>query len=98
MTVSGDDAPLAVNPLGLDVAVNEVIGAPLLDPAVKDTVAAPLLKAREVPTSTAVTAVGALGFPAPAKPYPRGLTPREPKIGDIQLLLIMRSEFDLLGL
>jgi hypothetical protein len=84
VTVNGDDAPLAVNPLGLEVAVKEVIGAPLSPPEVKETVAAPLLKARAVPTSVAETLTGGLGLPAPANPYPRGLIPREPKIGDIK--------------
>jgi hypothetical protein len=73
-----------VYPPGLEVAVNEVIGAPLSPPEVKDTVAAPLLNARAVPTSVADTLTGAIGLPAPAKPYPRGLIPREPKIGDIK--------------
>jgi hypothetical protein len=84
VTTSGEDAPLAVNPLGLEVTVKEEIGAPLSPPELKATEAAPLLKAREVPTSVATTLTGAFGLPAPAKPYPRGLIPREPKIGDIK--------------
>jgi hypothetical protein len=44
VTVNGDEAPDAVNPLGLDVAVYEVIGKPpSKEGAVKVTVAAPLL-------------------------------------------------------
>ena len=43
VTVNGEDAPLAVKPPGLEVAVKEVIGAPLSPPEEKETVAAPLL-------------------------------------------------------
>lgn len=42
VTVSGDDAPVAVYPPGEEVAVNDVAGAPVAA-AVKATVAAPLL-------------------------------------------------------
>jgi len=45
----------------------------LFGPGVKATVAEPLLNALEVPTSVAVTEVGALGFNTAAKPKP--LTP-----------------------
>jgi hypothetical protein len=61
VTTSGDDAPVAVNPLGLEVTVNEVAVAPA--PGVKATEAAPSLNAREVPTSVAVTPVGIPGAP-----------------------------------
>jgi hypothetical protein len=61
VTVNGDEAPVAVNPPGLEVAVNEVAGAPA--PAVNVTVAAPLLYARPVPTFVAVPIVGIPGAP-----------------------------------
>ena len=64
MTVNGDDAPVAVNPPGEDVAVKDVAAAPEAA-AVKVTVAAPLLYARAVPTSVAVTPVGAFGCRKP---------------------------------
>jgi hypothetical protein len=60
VTVRGLDAPVTVYPPGLDVAVNEVAAAPVAA-AVNVTVAAPLLYARLVPTSAALTPVGALG-------------------------------------
>jgi hypothetical protein len=43
VTVNGEVAPLVVNEPGDEVAVKEVIGAPLSDPAVNATVAEPLL-------------------------------------------------------
>jgi hypothetical protein len=63
VTVSGDDAPVAVNPPGEEVAVNDVAVGP--EPAVNETVAAPLLYARLVPTSEADTPVGIPGLPFP---------------------------------
>jgi hypothetical protein len=62
VTVTGEDAPVPVNPPGLDVTVYAVIGKPPSKVgAVNVTVAAPLLKARPVPTLVAVPIVGALG-------------------------------------
>jgi hypothetical protein len=61
VTVKGDEAPVAVNPPGLEVTVNEVAVAPA--PGVNATEAAPLLYARAVPTSVAVTPVGIPGAP-----------------------------------
>jgi hypothetical protein len=84
VTVIGEVALVPVKPPGLEVAVKVVTGAPLSEPAVNATVAEPLLYARPVPTFVAAPIVGAFGLPAPAKPYPRGLRPREPKIGDIK--------------
>jgi hypothetical protein len=83
VTVIGEDAPLAVYPPGLEVTVKEEIVAPLSPPEVKATEAAPLLKARPEGVFVATTLTGAFGLPIPAKPYERGLIPREPKIGDI---------------
>jgi hypothetical protein len=62
---------------GLDVKAKLVIGAPLFE-TVKAT-----STVVEFITVTPVIA-GVDGFPAPAKPYERGLIPREPKIGDIK--------------
>jgi hypothetical protein len=59
VTVSGDNAPVAVNPPGLEVTVNEVAGIPT--PGVNETVAAPLLYGRLVPTLVAVPIVGTGG-------------------------------------
>ena len=59
-TVNGDVAPVAVNDPGDDVTVNEVAAGDNSG-SEKDTEAAPLLKARDVPTSVAVTLVGANG-------------------------------------
>lgn len=64
VTVSGEEDPVAVNPPGEDVTVNEVAGAPDVA-AVNVTVAAPLLNARPVPTSDAETPVGAFGCKKP---------------------------------
>ena len=60
VTVKGELEPVAVNPPGLEVAVNDVAAAPVVA-GVNVTVAAPLLYALEVPTSVALTPVGALG-------------------------------------
>jgi hypothetical protein len=59
-TVMGEDDPVPVYPPGEDVAVNDVAAG---DNAGKEnvTVAAPSLKALPVPTSVAVTLVGAIG-------------------------------------
>ena len=60
VTVSGEDAPVAVNDPGDDVTVNDVAAGD--DPGrEKDTDAAPLLNGRDVPTSVAVTLVGDCG-------------------------------------
>jgi hypothetical protein len=64
VTTSGDDAPDAVKLPGDEVTVKDVAGAPDAA-AVNATLAAPLLNAREVPTSVAVTPVGAFGCKKP---------------------------------
>jgi hypothetical protein len=60
VTVSGELAPVAVYPPGDDVAVKDVAGGESSGKE-KDTVAAPSLNGLDVPTSVAVTSVGALG-------------------------------------
>ena len=59
-TVNGEDAPVAVNPPGLEVTVYEVAGG---EPAgkLKATVTAPLLYALFVPTSVAESIIGLNG-------------------------------------
>jgi hypothetical protein len=62
VTVTGDDAPVPVNPPGLEVTVYPVIGNPPSKVgAVKVTSARPLLKARPDGTFVAVPIVGAPG-------------------------------------
>jgi hypothetical protein len=60
VTVSGEVAPVAVKDPGDDVTVNDVAAGDSAGRE-KDTEAAPLLNARDVPTSVAVTFVGAFG-------------------------------------
>ena len=55
--MSGDDAPLAMNPPGRQVAVNEVIGDPPVAPGEKEIVAMPFPGVAVTPAGGA----GALG-------------------------------------